>query len=80
MTEAMFTFQAVGLILDAVVFPQDAGTASGPADNRSLMVALLETAQSQVIRPILRRDGISVTDDRTISFICLNRHIAQEIE
>ena len=77
--EAMLTGEAVALVGQAGVFPQNSRAGGGTADDGGVVKALPEAAQGEVVGPVLGGDGVAVADDGAVFLFRQHGDIAEEI-
>ena len=66
--EAGSSLETVGCVGDATVFAENACAANRAADDGDIVEPFACTTQREVIRPVLRRDGIAETHQREVLF------------
>ena len=79
MLKAFCAHQPVGFIRQAVIFAQNPRSAGGAADDGSVLKAVFAATELQIIRPILRGDGVAITDDGAVLRRSTHGHIAEEV-
>ena len=77
--EPMLAGKAVALVGQAGVFPQNSRAGGGPPDDGSVVKALPEAPQGQVVRPVLGGDGVAVADHGPVFRRGQHGHVAQEV-